>query len=81
MLCIFKQQGENNSRNSEYQFWRQDNQPKECYSPEFSVQKLNYIHNNPVEAGIVEKAEDYLYSSARSYQQENKEGLLKVEFL
>jgi putative transposase len=45
------------------------------------VQKLNYIHNNPVEAGIVEKAEDYLYSSARSYQQGKKEGLLKVEFL
>jgi hypothetical protein len=30
-------------------------------------QKLNYIHNNPVEAGFVEKAEDYLYSSARDY--------------
>ena len=28
---------------------------------------LDYIHNNPVEAGIVEKAEDYLYSSARDY--------------
>ena len=30
-------------------------------------QKLNYIHNNPVKAGIVEKPEDYIYSSARSY--------------
>jgi putative transposase len=30
-------------------------------------QKLDYIHNNPVEAGIVEKAEEYLYSSARDY--------------
>jgi putative transposase len=81
MLSIFKQQEEKNSRNSEYQFWRQDNQPKECYSPEFSVQKLNYIHNNPVEAGIVEKAQDYLYNSARSYQQGNKDQLLEVEFL
>ena len=25
---------------------------------------LDYIHNNPVETGIVEKAEDYLYSSS-----------------
>jgi putative transposase len=81
MLSIFKQQGKNNSRNSAYQFWRQDNQPKECYSPQFSVQKLNYIHNNPEEAGIVEKAEDYLYSSARPYQQQKKDGLLEVEFL
>jgi len=80
MLSIFKQQGEKNSRNTGYQFWRQDNQPKECYSPEFSGQKLNYIHNNPVEAGIVEKPEDYLYSSARSYHQ-NKQALLEIEFL
>jgi putative transposase len=81
MLSIFKQEGEKNSRNSEYQFWRQDNQPKECFSPQFSVQKLNYIHNNPVEAGIVEKADDYLYSSARSYRQGNKNQLLEVQFL
>ena len=31
------------------------------------MEKLNYIHNNPVRAGIVEKGEDYLYSSARDY--------------
>ena len=33
---------------------------------------LDYIHNNPVEAGIVEKAEDYLYSSARDYYGRHK---------
>jgi hypothetical protein len=27
-------------------------------------QRLEYIHNNPVEAGIVLSPEDYLYSSA-----------------
>jgi putative transposase len=30
-------------------------------------QLLDYIHYNPVVAGIVEKPEDYLYSSARAY--------------
>jgi hypothetical protein len=30
-------------------------------------QALDYIHNNPVEAGIKEKPEDYLHSSARNY--------------
>jgi hypothetical protein len=56
---------------------RQDNQPKECYSPKFSLQKLNYIHNNAVQAGLVDKAEEYLYSSARDYFHGNNVGLLK----
>jgi len=81
MLAIFKEQGAKNSRNTNYQFWRQDNQPKECYSSEFTVQKLNYIHNNPVEAGIVDKAEEYLYSSARDYHYGKNCGLLKIVFL
>ena len=29
--------------------------------------KLEYIHNNPIKAGLVSKAEDYKYSSARNY--------------
>jgi hypothetical protein len=29
--------------------------------------KLNYIHNNPIKAGLVNRAEDYKYSSARNY--------------
>lgn len=81
MLQLFKEQGTANSRNKNYQFWRQDNQPKECYSPAFSVQKLNYIHNNPVEAGLVEKPEHYLYSSAIDYHLQKRVGLLQVEFL
>ncbi len=80
MLAIFKKAGEENLRNSKYQFWRQDNQPKECYSRDFILQKLEYIHNNPVEAGIVEKAEEYLYSSARDYHGAAK-GLLELDIL
>src|SRR4030095_9758997 len=67
ILPIFSEQASKNSHNSHYQFWIQENQPKECYSPEFAIQKLNYIHNNPVEAGIVDRPEDYLYSSAKDY--------------
>jgi len=33
----------------------------------FIDQKLNYIHNNAVEAGIVRHPEEYLYSSAGNY--------------
>jgi len=81
MLEIFKEQGSKNSRNSTYQFWRQDNQPQELFSAAFIFQKTNYIHQNAVEAGIVEQAEDYLYSSAKDYHLTKKCGLLDVAFL
>ncbi len=38
-----------------------------------------YIHDNPVKAGIVEKAEDYLYSSARNYA--SMDAVLNIEIL
>ena len=38
MLKIFAAAGEQNSRNTNYQFWRQDNQPKELYSEKFTSQ-------------------------------------------
>ena len=81
MLRIFREEGEQNIRNKTYQFWRQDNQPQELYSAAFIFQKINYIHNNPVEAGIVDKPEEYLYSSARNYFHTRKCGLLDVVFL
>ena len=52
---------------SNHQFWTTDNQPKECFSRSFLLQKLNYIHQNPVRAGFVDLPEHYLYSSARNY--------------
>ena len=81
MLEIFKETGEKNSRNVSYQFWQQDNQPKIIYTPDFGRQKLNYIHNNPVDAGIVEKEEEYIYSSARDYYYGKQCGLIKIEYL
>lgn len=81
MLELFAKAGAKNSRNQEYQFWRQDNRPMELYSGAFICQKMNYIHNNPVEAGIVERPEHYLYSSARNYILPERCGLLDVRFL
>jgi putative transposase len=79
MLPIFRKAGKENIKNKVNQFWLQDNQPKECYSYDFTKQKLDYVHNNPVEEGIVDAAEDYIYSSARSYA--GRPGLLKVDLL
>jgi len=41
--------------------------------------KLDYIHNNPVEEGIVENPEDYLYSSDRNYAK--MESLIEIDFI
>ncbi len=79
MLSIFKSAGEYNSNNTNYQFWRQDNKPIEVYSNAVIDQKLEYLHNNPIEEGIVEEAEDYIYSSARDYAEQK--GLLEIELL
>jgi len=42
---------------------------------------MNYIHSNPVEAGLVERQEHYLYSSAKDYIEGKKCGLLELVFL
>lgn len=81
MLEVLRKQGRLNTRNTGYQFWRQDNQPKEMYSERFIKQKTEYMHNNPVEEGIVDKAEEYVYSSARDYYYGKKTGLLEIEWL
>ena len=42
---------------------------------------MNYTQNNPVDAGLVEKTEHYLYSSARDYLLTKKCGLLDLVIL
>ena len=59
-----------------FRFWRADNKPIELWSNGVIDQKINYIHQNPVEEGLVYRAEDYVYSSAVDYAGEN--GLLDV---
>jgi len=67
MDIVFKYHAKYNKNNNDYQIWQQNNQPKILIHPKFSNQKINYIHHNPVEAGIVLEAEHYSYSSARNY--------------
>lgn len=75
LLEQFKRAGLKASNVKNYQFWRHDNQPIELWSNKVIQQKINYIHNNPVKAGLVAKAEEYVYSSARDYNDE--QGLIK----
>lgn len=79
MLAMFKTAGETNKHNGSYQFWREGNHPVELSDNEMMEQKLNYIHNNPVEAGFVDRAEEYLYSSSRDYA--GIKGLLDIKMI
>jgi putative transposase len=65
ILDIFANAAGKHSRNKKYQVWQQHSHPEEVYSPKFTLSKIKYIHNNPVEAGLVNFPQDYLYSNAR----------------
>jgi len=81
MLAIFSKAGKQHNANQDYQFWRQDNHPIEVWSEDVINQKLLYLHNNPVVEGYVDKAEEYLYSSARDYYYDKNCGLLEIKFI
>jgi len=69
LLNSFKKAAATNSNNSENQFWQQNNHPIELWSTHVIKQKIDYVHHNPVEAGLVEFDHEYLHSSARDYQE------------
>ncbi|MBU2950784.1 transposase [Tamlana agarivorans] len=60
-------------RNQKYKVWQDGYHAEKVYSNKFIKQKVNYIHNNPVANKIVEKPEDYLFSSARNYAELDSE--------
>jgi REP element-mobilizing transposase RayT len=79
MLNLFEFAAKRHKRNSKYQIWTHENHAELIYSNKFIDQKINYIHENPVRAGIVENAEDYVYSSAGIYA--GQKGLLDVAIM
>jgi len=71
-LKTFDRQG-----NKNHQFWKEGNHAIELFNEKFVWNKINYIHNNPVESGFVKEPQDWLYSSARNYY--GLDGILEVE--
>ena len=57
------------AKDRKYQIWERNPRVTDLYSIEVIEQKLNYIHNNPLQAhwNLAERLEDYYYSSARFY--------------
>ncbi|MEX2336532.1 MAG: transposase [Fulvivirga sp.] len=60
-----------------YNFWQRKPLSVDLFSKRVFFQKLDYIHNNPVRAGLCEFPEHYTYSSAGFYIK----GDLKFPFL
>ena len=71
LLWMFKRSGKKRGNISTYQFWQHHNQPIELWSAEVIDQKIDYIHNNPIESGFVTNTIDWKYSSARNFQDDN----------
>ena len=63
------------NEDGKYRFWMDTNAPKKIENPDFYLQKLNYIHENPVRKGYVARPEHWVWSSANPASQ------LEVRFL
>ncbi len=51
------------SSNRDFKLWADRFDDVAIYSEEVYLTKLDYMRNNPVKAGLVERPEDYKYSS------------------
>jgi putative transposase len=68
-------------RNHRYSLWQQEKNVFSIFSEAVFMQKVNYIHQNPMRAGLVERAIDYRWSSARRWQKcEVDDEPLRVDF-
>ena len=76
---IFRYHAKFNKRNTKYQFWTHENHAVELDTEAIFESRFEYIHENPVRAGWVEKAEEYLYSSARSYS--GLESVMEIDYI
>jgi hypothetical protein len=64
---MFKGAGKKQGNISIYQFWQHHNKPIELGSDHVIKQKIDYIHNNPIESGFATDTVDWKYSSARNF--------------
>ena len=79
LLDKFSFEAKRTRRAENFKVWTDDNHAVEILHIN-SRQKLDYIHNNPVRAEIVQLPEEYLYSSARDYYLGVK-GLVDIELM
>jgi len=62
---LIKLRGELRGRNHRHSVWQHHSDSLDIYSEKIFRQKVDYIHTNPVRAGLINSADEYRYSSAR----------------
>ncbi|MFN0048729.1 MAG: transposase [Cytophagales bacterium] len=56
-----------NVKDRKHQFWLRNSLSIDLYSHEVFIQKIEYLHYNPVKAGLCSLEEEYRFSSAKFY--------------
>jgi len=79
IMWMLERAGKKNKRNGNFQFWQQHNHPIEL-SGDMIDQRLDYIHNNPLEAGFVDDPTAWVWSSCADYENEI-EGKLELDYI
>lgn len=61
--------------NKRYEFWQRDSLAVPLFTRKVAMQKLHYLHNNPLAEHwrLVKDPCDYRYSSARYYERNEKD--------
>ena len=57
-----------NAKDRKYQVWKRNPLSLDLLTKDIFIQKMNYVHYNPVEAGLCSYPENYKYSSAKFYE-------------
>ncbi|MEO6289396.1 MAG: transposase [Ginsengibacter sp.] len=78
IIWMMERAGKKNGNNRDWQFWQQHNKPTEIKDQEMFDKTLDYIHQNPIVAGFVARAEDWKYSSARDFC--GMKGLIELSY-
>jgi len=68
LISLEKLAHQERERNYRYSLWQTEKNVLPIFSEGMFMEKLNYIHLNPVRAGLAERAIDYRWSSARIWQ-------------
>ncbi|MEP0351623.1 MAG: transposase [Reichenbachiella sp.] len=76
LVRAFGKSADKIKRVTSYKVWQDGNHPIHLDANQLQEQKVDYIHNNPVESEVVDESVYYWYSSARDYS--GKKGLLDV---
>ena len=72
------------NRNHRHSLWQTEKNVLPIFSEGMFMEKVNYIHQNPVRAGLCERAEEYQWSSVRIWKRrpcENEPLLIDNELI